>query len=70
MLEYCKQDVRVTRKVAQELSKEGDKFSLNHMILERKVRAIVDQQESNGFSFNLREAISFLATLEEEQQVS
>jgi len=68
MLEYCKQDVRVTRKVAQELSKEGDKFSSKSYILERKVRAIVDQQESNGFSFNLREAMSFLATLEEEEQ--
>ena len=68
MLEYCKQDVRVTRKVAQELSKEGDKFSSKSYILERKIRAIVDQQESNGFSFNLREAISFLATLEEEEQ--
>ena len=68
MLEYCKQDVRVTRKVAQELSKEGDKFSSKSYILERKIRAIVDQQESNGVSFNLREAISFLATLEEEEQ--
>jgi len=67
MLEYCKQDVRVTRKVAQQLEKEGEKFSNKSYELERKVRAIVDQQEKNGFSFNLREAISFLATLEEEQ---
>ena len=68
MLEYCKQDVRVTSRVAQALAKEGERFSSKSYILERKVRAIVDQQESNGFSFNLREAISFLATLEEEEQ--
>jgi DNA polymerase I-like protein with 3'-5' exonuclease and polymerase domains len=70
MLEYCKQDVRITRKVAQELEKEGSKFSSKSYELERKVRVIVDQQERNGFSFNLRDAMSFLATLEEEQQES
>ena len=68
MLEYCKQDVRITRKVAQELEKEGSKFSSKSYELERKVRVIVDQQERNGFSFNLRDAINFLAILEEEQQ--
>ena len=68
MLEYCKQDVRITRKVAQELEKEGSKFSSKSYELERKVRVIVDQQERNGFYFNLRDAMSFLATLEEEQQ--
>ena len=67
MLEYCKQDVSLTRKVAQELEEEGKKFSSGSLILEGKVRAIVDQQEKNGFAFNLREAISLLAILEEEQ---
>ena len=68
MLEYCRQDVRLTHKVAQELEKEGKKFSDKSYDLELKVRAIVDQQEKNGFTFNLREAMSFLATLEEEEQ--
>ena len=68
MLEYCRQDVRLTHKVAQELEKEGKKFSTKSYDLELKVRAIVDQQEKNGFTFNLREAMSFLAVLEEEQQ--
>ena len=68
MLEYCQQDVRLTHKVAQELEKEGKKFSDKSYDLELKVRAIVDQQEKNGFTFNLREAMSFLAVLEEEQQ--
>jgi DNA polymerase-1 len=68
MLEYCRQDVRLTHKVAQQLEKEGKKFSTKSYDLELKVRAIVDQQEKNGFTFNLREAMSFLAVLEEEQQ--
>jgi DNA polymerase-1 len=67
MLEYCRQDVRLTHKVAKELEEEGKKFSSKSYDLELKVRAIVDQQEKNGFAFNLREAMSFLATLEEEQ---
>ena len=67
MLEYCRQDVRLTHKVAKELEEEGKKFSSKSYDLELKVRTIVDQQERNGFSFNLREAMSFLATLEEEQ---
>ena len=67
MLEYCRQDVRLTHKVAKELEEEGKNFSSKSYDLELKVRAIVDQQEKNGFAFNLREAMSFLATLEEEQ---
>ena len=67
MLEYCLRDTELTRKLAHKLSKEGEKFSSKSYELERKVRAIVDQQEKNGFAFNLREAMSFLATLEEEQ---
>ncbi len=45
MLEYCKQDVRLTHKVAQHLDKEGAKFSSKSKRLENCVRAIVDQQE-------------------------
>ena len=67
MLEYCLRDTELTRKLAHKLSKEGEKFSSKSYELERKIRAIVDQQEKNGFAFNLREAMSFLATLEEEQ---
>ena len=67
MLEYCKQDVRLTHKVAQQLEEDGKSFSRQSYELESKVRAIVDQQEKNGFAFNLREAMSFLAMLEEEQ---
>ena len=68
MLKYCLRDTELTRKLAYELSEEGKKFSSKSYELERKVRAIIDQQERNGFAFNLREAMSFLAKLEEEQQ--
>jgi DNA polymerase-1 len=68
MLEYCIRDTKLTRKLAYKLSEEGKMFSTRSYELERKIRAIIDQQEKNGFAFNLRKAMSFLATLEEEEQ--
>jgi len=35
--------------------------------MERKVRAIIDQQQKNGFAFNIREGMLLLARLEDEQ---
>ena len=67
MLEYCKQDVRLTHKVAQHLDKEGAKFSSKSKRLENCVRAIVDQQEKNGFTLNLRGAMLLLSELQEEE---
>ena len=68
MLEYCKQDVRLTHKVAQRLDKEGVKFSTKSIRLENCVRAIVDQQEKNGFTLNLRGAMMLLSELQEEEE--
>ena len=68
MLEYCKQDVRLTHKVAQWLDKEGVKFSTKSIRLENCVRAIVDQQEKNGFTLNLRGAMMLLSELQEEEE--
>ena len=68
MLEYCKQDVRLTHKVAQQLDKEGVKFSTKSIRLENCVRAIVDQQEKNGFTLNLRGAMMLLSELQEEEE--
>jgi len=67
MLEYCQRDTELTRKVAGVLSGEGSTFSDRSYNLERKVRAIVDQQEKNGFAFNIQKAIVFLSQLEDEQ---
>jgi len=69
MLEYCKQDVRLTHKVAQQLDKEGVRFSTKSVRLENCVRAIVDQQEKNGFTLNLRGTMMLLSELQEEEEV-
>ena len=68
MLEYCKQDVRLTHKVAQPLDNEGVKFPTKSIRLENCVRAIVDQQEKNGFTLNLRGAMMLLSELQEEEE--
>ena len=67
MLQYCIRDTKLTRKLAHKLSAEGKMFSSRSYELERKVRAIVDQQEKNGFAFNIKEAIMFQSNLEDEQ---
>ncbi len=67
MLEYCQKDTEITRQVADKLSGEGSSFSDRSYNLERKVRAIVDQQEKNGFAFNIQKATVFLSQLEDEQ---
>ena len=67
MLQYCIRDTKLTRKLAHKLSAEGKMFSSRSYELERKVRAIVDQQEKNGFAFNIKKAIMFLSKLEDEQ---
>ena len=67
MLSYCKRDTEITGRLANTLSVEGKNFSQRSYELERKVRAIVDQQEINGFAFNIKEAMMFLSKLEDEQ---
>jgi len=67
MLSYCKRDTEITGRLANTLSVEGKNFSQRSYELERKVRAIVDQQEINGFAFNIKEATMFLSKLEDEQ---
>ena len=66
MLEYCKQDVELTFKVAKYLEKESKNFSKQSLILENKIRVILDQQEKNGFTLNLRKASELMATLQDE----
>jgi len=66
MLEYCKRDTEVTRRVAQELEKEGKAFKSKAYELECKVRAIIDKQQNNGFAFKLKEAMILQAQLQDE----
>jgi DNA polymerase-1 len=67
MLEYCKKDAELTSKLAKRMEREGKKFSIRSYELERKVRAIIDQQQKNGFAFNIRKGMLLLARLEDEQ---
>ena len=67
MLEYCKRDTELTRRVALELQEEGKDFSKESYDLERKVRGIIDKQQENGFAFNINKAIGLLAELTDEQ---
>ena len=69
MLEYCKKDVELTRKLAEQMEHEGQGFSTRSYKLERKVRVIVDQQQKNGFAFNIKDAIILLSRLEDEQHL-
>mgnify|MGYP000674388639 FL=1 len=52
MKEYCKQDVKVTELVYQELMKEGAKFSQSSINLEHQIHAIMCDQEVNGFELD------------------
>ena len=53
MLKYCYIDTQLTREVSAYLQVEGEKFSDESYDLERKVRSIVDKQQSNGFALIL-----------------
>tara|TARA_R100001163_G_C5044034_1_gene181608 strand:+ start:37 stop:1263 length:1227 start_codon:yes stop_codon:yes gene_type:complete len=49
-----------------ELDKEKSKFSKESIELEKKVRVIIDKQEENGFTLDLRKAMTLKASLEDE----
>ena len=66
MLKYCKQDVEITHAVYNELIKESKGFSKESIDLEHDIRLIIDQQEKNGFAFNIQKAQELLAKLKED----
>lgn len=66
MLKYCVNDVRLTVKLYTHLVSKLKKFSARSIQLEHTIRAIVDQQERNGFTLNIREASCLVAKLSEE----
>ena len=69
MLEYCKNDVDLTETLYKLLFKEAKKFSPFSINLEHKIRAIIDQQEKNGFALNIQKTIGLLARLSDEAHV-
>jgi len=67
MLEYCINDVELTEKVYHHLmSKEKKNFSDDSIRREHIFRYYMDQQERNGFYFDLPFATTFLARLTDE----
>tara|TARA_R110002095_G_scaffold172997_2_gene150380 strand:+ start:4991 stop:6622 length:1632 start_codon:yes stop_codon:yes gene_type:complete len=68
MLEYCIRDAELTWKLAHHLEKEGKNFSNKSVRLEHNIRAILNQQQNNGFAFKIREATILLSKLEQEER--
>ena len=67
MLEYCINDVELTEKLYYHLmTNEKKKFSVESIRREHVFRYYMDQQERNGFYFNLPFATKFLAKLTDE----
>jgi DNA polymerase I-like protein with 3'-5' exonuclease and polymerase domains len=66
MLDYCKQDVEITHAVYKELINESKGFSKESVDLEHKVRLILNQQENNGFAFNMRKAQELRSKLRDD----
>lgn len=66
MLKYCYTDTAVTMETYDYLQEEGKKFSNESYDLERKVRSIVDKQQSNGFAFDLMKGMTLEAKLMDE----
>ena len=63
---YCIQDVEITHAVYNELVKESKGFSKESIDLEHDIRLIIDQQEKNGFAFNIQKAQELLAKLKDD----
>jgi DNA polymerase I-like protein with 3'-5' exonuclease and polymerase domains len=66
MLEYCKQDVEITHKLYKYISSHLYGCPPQAIELEHKIRAIVDQQEINGFSLDERKASLLVAQFLDE----
>lgn len=63
MLDYCRQDVRVTDRLYKYLKSEGSSFSPESLVLEQEVRCILNEQEANGFQLDVETANDLLNSL-------
>jgi DNA polymerase I len=68
MISYCRQDVAVTVKLYQKLTRELQDYGLS-VDLEHRVAFIMKRQENNGFKLNVPEAVSLLAELKDRMSV-
>jgi DNA polymerase-1 len=67
MLEYCKQDVRVTEQVLAFLKEALEPFGDTSIDLEHRVQRAIHQQVSNGWLLDQRKAFDLVAELQEKQ---
>ena len=66
MLEYCKQDVEITHKLVKYIGSHMYGCSIEAIQLEHTVRAIIDQQEVNGFMLDEKKASMLVAKFMDE----
>ena len=67
MLEYCKQDVRVTEQTLAFLEKALEPFGDTSLDLEHRVQCEIHKQMSNGWLLDQRQAFDLVAGLKEKQ---
>ena len=67
MLEYCKQDVRVTEQTLAFLKEALEPFGDTSIDLEHRVQRAIHQQVSNGWLLDQRKAFDLVAELKEKQ---
>ena len=70
MLERCKQDVRLTKRVFSALTSRmrGRGFSEKSCKIEHDIRVVVDKQERNGFYFDIEGAERLLDRVQSEKE--
>ena len=69
MGEYCMQDTRISVKIFKQVKKELSSFSPGCIRLEHNVRAILSEQESNGFKLDEQNACMLVAELTDELNI-
>jgi DNA polymerase-1 len=67
MLEYCKQDVRVTEQTLAFLEKALEPFGDTSIDLEHRVQCAINKQITNGWLLDQRKAFDLIAELKEKQ---
>jgi len=67
MLTYCKMDVEITGKLYNYLmTTERKDFSFKSIILEHKIRHVINRQQRRGFYLDVKKAHNLMTTIKEE----